>query len=202
MSNIVKKERAEYRSAIRSRRLIREAYVKLMQEKSAEKISVSDIVRMADLNRGTFYAHYATPIEVQNEIADEIVDKINEILKDFNFTHFLQNPYPLLSKVQTLLSENLVFYRSIVLHTISIGFTDKVRRILIDHIASDKSVPATVKENSQFFIALELFAGGIISVYINYVQGNLKVAPQLITETVSMLIIEASKSLFAQEKDA
>lgn len=203
MFNIERKSgRAEYRSAIRSRRLIRGAYIELMQEKQMEKISVSDIVRLADLNRGTFYAHYSTPIDVRDEIADEIVNAINEILIEFQLTHFLQNPYPLLSNVETLLSENLEFYRSIIFHTASIGFTDKVKKILIDHITNDESVPAIVKESSQFYIALELFAGGIISLYMNYVQGSLKVPPEEITETVCMIIVEASKSLFEPFEEA
>lgn len=194
--------RAEYRSAIRSRRLIRDAYIELMQEKQMEKISVSDIVRLADLNRGTFYAHYSTPLEVRDEIADEIVSAINEILVGFKFTHFLQNPRPLFDNVEKLLSENFDFYRSIVFHTASIGFTEKVKKILIDYIASDESVPSEIKEYSQFYIALELFAGGVISVYMNYVQGNLKVPIKQITETVCMLIVEASKSLFEPPKEA
>ena len=50
--------RAEYRSAIRSRRMIREAYTVLLKEKDLSKITVTDIVNRADINRATFYAHY------------------------------------------------------------------------------------------------------------------------------------------------
>ena len=49
--------RAEYRSAIRSRRMIREAYTVLLKEKDLSKITVTDIVNRADINRATFYAH-------------------------------------------------------------------------------------------------------------------------------------------------
>ena len=48
--------RAEYRSAIRSRRMIREAYTVLLKEKDLSKITVTDIVNQADINRATFYA--------------------------------------------------------------------------------------------------------------------------------------------------
>ena len=46
--------RAEYRSAIRSRRMIREAYTVLLKEKDLSKITVTDIVNRADINRATF----------------------------------------------------------------------------------------------------------------------------------------------------
>ena len=51
-------QKAEYRSAIRSRRLIREAYTQLLKEKNLQKITVTDIVTRAEINRATFYAHY------------------------------------------------------------------------------------------------------------------------------------------------
>ena len=50
--------KAEYRSAIRSRQLIHDALAELLEEKSWDKITVADIVRRANINRGTFYAHY------------------------------------------------------------------------------------------------------------------------------------------------
>ena len=46
-------QKAEYKSAARSRRLLREAYVQLMAEKPPERITVTDIVGRAGLNRGT-----------------------------------------------------------------------------------------------------------------------------------------------------
>ena len=49
--------KAEYRSAIRSRKLINEALADLLTEKPLDKITVTDVVSRADINRGTFYAH-------------------------------------------------------------------------------------------------------------------------------------------------
>ncbi len=196
MEEPVKRQKAQYRSALRSKRLIREAYVSLMQEKDAEKISVSDIVRKADLNRGTFYAHYSSPNSVRDEISDEIVEKISDILQDFNFTHFLQDPSPFLKKVEDVLSENLKFYKEIICYTLSIDFISKVKKNLIDRIASDSSIPDFVRSTQQFSIALDLFAGGIISMYADFVQGKLVVEPGEITKAVSMLIVQSSKTFF------
>ncbi len=195
MEEVVKKQKAKYRSAIRSKRLIREAYVELMQEKEADKISVSDIVRLADLNRGTFYAHYTNPNDVKDEIADEIFQKINEILLDFNFTNFLMDPTPFLEKLEMIISDNMKFYREIMCYTLSIDFIGKVKKSLIERISTDASVPPNVKKDPQFLIVLDLFAGGIISLYADFVQGKVTIDIQQITKTLSMLIIEGSKSL-------
>ncbi len=191
----VKKQKAKYRSAIRSKRLIREAYVSLMQEKEAEKISVSDIVRLADLNRGTFYAHYTNPNDVKDEIADEIFQKINEVLLDFNFTNFLMDPSPFLEKFEVILSENMKFYKEIMCYTLSIDFIGKVKQSLIERISTDASVPDNVKKETQFLVILDLFAGGIISLYADFIQGKINIPIQQISQTLTMLIVEGSKTL-------
>lgn len=196
MSEIVKK--AEYRSAARSRRLIRDAYVNLMQVKSIDKISISDIVREADLNRGTFYAHYSNPMDVLMEIADEILGDVQGFFADFSFTDFLQNPMPLLLRVEKMLADNLDFYRRINLNTASIGFTDQIKKILVEYISSNKSVPEKLRNNPHFTVALELFAGGLISVYLGFVLGNIRASAREITETISILISQSASLLFTK----
>ena len=196
MSRTVKK--AEYRSAARSRRLIRDAYVNLMQEKPIDKISISDIVREADLNRGTFYAHYSNPMDVLMEIADEILGDVQGFFADFSFTDFLKEPMPLLLRVEKMLADNLDFYRRINLNTASIGFTDQIKKILIEYISSNKSVPENLRNNPHFTVALELFAGGLISVYLGFVLGTIRASAREITETISILISQSASLLFTK----
>ena len=196
MPGTVKK--AEYRSAARSRRLIRDAYVNLMQEKPIDKISISDIVREADLNRGTFYAHYSNPMDVLMEIANEILGDVEGFFADFSFTDFLQNPMPLLLRVEKMLADNLDFYRRINLNTASIGFTDQIKKILVEYISSNKSVPEKLRNNPHFTVALELFAGGLISVYLGFVLGTIRASAREITETISILISQSALLLFTK----
>ena len=49
---------AKNRNALRSKRMLAQALSELILEMPYEKITVSAITRRADLNRGTFYAHY------------------------------------------------------------------------------------------------------------------------------------------------
>ena len=59
MIDDAKRIKAEYRSSIRSKVLIKNALLSLMREKSFDKITVTDIVDRADINRFvTFVAAY------------------------------------------------------------------------------------------------------------------------------------------------
>ena len=41
----------------RTKKLLRQALTRLMQQKDFQSITVTDVVREADINRGTFYAY-------------------------------------------------------------------------------------------------------------------------------------------------
>ena len=69
-----------YRNAVRSKKMIRQAFLELLQEKPCEKITVTDIAQRADLNRSTFYAHYPDVQGLIEEIEDEIVSRSMQLL--------------------------------------------------------------------------------------------------------------------------
>ena len=57
-----------------SKKLFQNAVLELLEEKGGiEKISVRELCAKAELNRSTFYAHYAEPREVLAEAEDEIL---------------------------------------------------------------------------------------------------------------------------------
>ena len=72
------------RRAMRSKRLIIEAWRELVLEKNYKKISVSDIVERADIGRATFYAHFEDKEHLGrfmfNQLLSQIEGEIQAIL--------------------------------------------------------------------------------------------------------------------------
>ena len=77
--------KAEYRSSIRSKNSIKKAVAKLIHEKDIRKITVSDIIREADISRGTFYAHFADVSGVINQIECEEIRNLMEYIERFGY---------------------------------------------------------------------------------------------------------------------
>ncbi len=65
-----------------SKKLFRSALLELLEEKGGiEKISVRELCDRAELNRSTFYAHYAEPREVLDEAEEEILAETAEHIR-------------------------------------------------------------------------------------------------------------------------
>ena len=59
---------------------IKDAYMGLLQKQTINEISVVDITNRININRSTFYFHYKSIVDVQNEIEDDIIDSILELV--------------------------------------------------------------------------------------------------------------------------
>ena len=64
------------RRVVRTRRAIRKAFLRLMQDTEYQKITITAIAREADIDRKTFYLHYQSIDELTDEIVQEEADRI------------------------------------------------------------------------------------------------------------------------------
>ena len=53
---------------------IRDAFFELLRTKGFDKLTVTDICKLADINRGTFYLHYVDKYQLLDAIIDEALD--------------------------------------------------------------------------------------------------------------------------------
>lgn len=188
--------KAEYRSAIRSRRMIREAYMELLKEKDLSKITVTDIITRVDLNRATFYAHYPDVRGVTEEIENEIIEKMLEVLKEFQFTSFFRNPAPLLLKISRYLEEDTDFYRILVRANGSEIFMEKLKKVFSDHMLNDSDIPESMQQSKMVELRVCYFAGGIVNLYKQWFRGDLNCTLNDIALEVSKLLQLEAKEIF------
>ncbi|HUW42509.1 MAG TPA: TetR/AcrR family transcriptional regulator C-terminal domain-containing protein [Rectinemataceae bacterium] len=166
-------EKAEYKSARRSRALIRKALVELLQEKDINKITITDIVRRADINRGTFYAHYADVYTVVDQIENELIAKLHELLEVFQSNGLLRRPLPVLKELARYLEEDIEYYRMLINAKGAQSFLERIKQLFIDKMMTDERSLAKVKDKDRFQVALSFFAGGMVEVYKDWLQGKL-----------------------------
>lgn len=187
--------KAEYRSAIRSRRLIRQAYTALLREKDLSKVTVTDIVKRADINRATFYAHYPDVRGVTEEIENEIIAKMLDMLKEFEFKDFFRNPAPLLLELSRSLEEDADFYRILIKANGSEIFMEKLKKCFTDYMLNDSDIPEDMRHSKMVSLRVCYFAGGIVNLYKQWFRGDLDCSLNDIAMEVSKLLQQEAGEL-------
>lgn len=74
-------ERKENQRIKLTKKLLKDSLLHLMEEKSIQRISVSELCKNAGINRATFYNHYTAPSDILTEMGNELAEEIHELLK-------------------------------------------------------------------------------------------------------------------------
>lgn len=64
----------------RTRQLIKDAFVALLQEMDIEKMSISSIAERATISRVTFYLHYRDIPDMLDKMADEMIEDLQHAM--------------------------------------------------------------------------------------------------------------------------
>lgn len=56
-----------------TRQLIKETFLSLLKEKPFPKITVTELCRISEINRGTFYLHYYDIDDVLNDLIKDMI---------------------------------------------------------------------------------------------------------------------------------
>lgn len=66
-----------------TKKIIRECFFEQLKDTPLNKISVKSICDMAEINRTTFYRHYADPFDLMQQIEDEMMTSFQKYVIDF-----------------------------------------------------------------------------------------------------------------------
>lgn len=59
---------------------IKKAFIQLIKDKGFDSLTVSDLAREANINRGTFYLHYLDKYDLLDKLEMDIIEDLKEIL--------------------------------------------------------------------------------------------------------------------------
>lgn len=63
-----------------TKKVIQEAFWKLLKEKPLSRITVKEICDLAEINRGTFYRHYMDCYDLMDKLQEEMLDNFRQLL--------------------------------------------------------------------------------------------------------------------------
>lgn len=106
MENLHLDRRSKY-----SKKMIRSALFELLEKKELKRITVTDICKLADVNRGTFYKYYQNVPDLFSKSMDALFEELSDILEK-NCREQLSFD-ELYSNVLLMLAENSDFNRFI-----------------------------------------------------------------------------------------
>lgn len=170
---------------------IADALKDLMQTKSFEKISVSDITDYCGIHRQTFYYHFTDKYELLNFVVH------NELIEPLLLNFTLDNMYDKFTFMFNVMKSNQQFYHSALKINASELF-NFVSRLAADRfidlfaeIEKNNNIPA--KNETDNKMLAEFFGFGISGVVLEWAQHGMKDSPEMLAERIKNIIDDCKR---------
>ncbi len=180
--------KAEYRSSIRSKNLIKKAVAKLIHEKDIQKITVSDIIREADISRGTFYAHFADVSSVIEQIESEEIRNLMEYVERFGFENISTQTERFIELLCEYLSRDMEYYRMLTQSNILNNFILRLVDIYYEKLFNATISKQSTSNKDEVNLYLIYITSGAKSIILSWLNGEIKGSSVEIAKTLSNLI--------------
>lgn len=182
------------KNALRSRKLIIDAYSELLETQSANKITVTKIVETADLNRSTFYAHFTSPSDVLAAIEEDVMNKFKTLLNQVQPERILEQPLPLVREIAKLVNDNRELFIKLIKDNRESRFLEKLKDVFIEKLMSDTETLKLFKDRTALDINLRFLAGGYMETIRDWFNGNLNIPIEQLSKITSRTITECLHS--------
>lgn len=157
-------------SSEKTRKLIRNTFAELIKEKQElNKITVSELVKRADINRGTFYNHYDSIYDVAEELEAEIIEVLFEDNRELKT---LKDVFKYLDDVMIYLKENEDMYRLLISSKAPQIFLEKLNKLILDKLYNSLKNSTKYGDSKSLKFDVAFFTDGTVNQVLRYFNGT------------------------------
>ena len=186
---------AEDRRIRRTKRAIIEALAALLQEKPLSNISVREISDVADINRGTFYLHYRDVYDMVEQLQNEIVEKFNEIVENYEPNKHTDKLFPMLVELFNLLADNAELAKVLISKNGDAAFVEKLKNILREKCFINAQKVLGIENDEEFNYFYHYIISGCIGTCSAWLDEGMKETPVEMAAFIERLIVSSVKTL-------
>lgn len=181
--------KAEYRSSIRSKNLIKKAVAKLIHEKEISKITVSDVIREADISRGTFYAHYPDIHCVLEQIETEEVKKLVTLVNiSKNSDSEIKDTKEFLKIICNYIYEDFDYYKMLMQSCMLNNYLCRIIDIYYEETLSMLMALDESNNEAKVITYLTYVTAGAKELFIAWLNGRIEATPDELAENIATLV--------------
>ena len=140
------------RRVTKTKKAIKEAYLKLLVKNEYGAISVKDLTELADISRSTFYLHYYDVNAVLEELIDEMFDKISFFIPEGDLK--ADEIKETIARMAKVIKEDHVYSLLCAKANAYPYFSDSMLRMMKEKIRPDSSFNAKLNSEEKVFLML------------------------------------------------
>lgn len=180
---------------IKTKKSICNAFTKLLTQKDFRSITITDIAKMADVNRKTLYNYYSSTDDIMKEIVDMSLSRLfGNTLDKVDLKKLFENPENIFKRLNSLIEEDFDTYAALFKIEEPGNLLQKVEFMLKEKMIAfflDKNP----EDTTNIIIFCEYSSAGMISAYRYWFNSSPKIPLEELSKKVCSMLEASMESL-------
>lgn len=172
--------------------IIRQVFLRLLDEKPINRITIKEICDCAEINRGTFYRHYEDVYDLLSKIEEEIIVDFQRRLTEISKEDIQTG----VEKMLYGLKENYVTYRALFQRDIGNHLALQLSKICYQYIVPHlEMIDGSRMNGSQQKICYSYLTAGTSGVIEYWIYNGMKEEPEEVAYMIKKLNMSVRNGL-------
>lgn len=164
-----------------TKKVIKDSFIDLLHHKKIHEVTVTDICKKSDINRGTFYTHYKDTYDLLKSLEDELFNQILEYMEETPVEDYKDI---LLLKALELIEENKELCQILFSKQMENNIMDRI--IYIANKSKIEKLGRDSKMDDKFLdYYIKYSVGGVVSVIQTWLDNDLRESPKEIVNIIN-----------------
>lgn len=179
----------------KTKRVIRQSFLELMEEKGLDKVTVRDLTIKADINRGTFYLHYTDIHDLLTQMKQEIFKGIKQIAATVDLSEIKGYAekgqyYPNLLEMLKYIAANFDFFRIILSSKGDPSFPLQMKAFIKEAMYEPVFLKIAQRQNSAIPIdyLIAFITSAQLGVITHWVQTEMNLTAEELAQMITQII--------------
>ncbi len=169
-----------------TRMVLKDSLMRLLKEKQISAITIKEICELADINRSTFYSHYANRYELLNSIEEEFIEDMVTTLSQYNFSKE-EEALQMTEKIFKYIAAKSDVCQILLSENSDIHFQKKgmmiTREFIFKNLITDRQLDQETFEYMSMF-----FVSGSIHVIKSWLENGMNKTPKEMADILNNFI--------------
>ena len=185
---------ANNRMVEKSKAAIKNALLDIMYEKDFKQITVNELLKRANVSRGTFYAHFSNLEDVRQQLINDLFDHADYLFGEYTASELEKDPYPimLMAADMMLASRDPAKRLFKFVNVYDLGIN--LKTWLTKYILSDAALVERWGGTEAATIYARFIAGGVMHAYNMWILDDFDVSAETLAHALCNILVNGLKA--------
>ncbi|TFD93610.1 MULTISPECIES: TetR/AcrR family transcriptional regulator [Jeotgalibacillus] len=169
-----------------TRKVLKDSLISLLATKPISSITVKEICEMADINRSTFYTHYADHLDLLNKIEEEIIEDMNQYLQTYSY-EAEEEAIQITQKILNYIIENKLVLQTLLQSNGSPTFEKKLMELTRQYMINNWMKENVVNAEESRYLSTFVISGAI-HVIKDWIEQDMDQSPEDLAKMINSFV--------------